>query len=44
MKKYNSSGKGSFKDETCFEFLKNKEDGMINILKEIMIKEGEKNY
>ena len=43
MKKYNSSGKGSFKDETCFEFLKNKEDGMINILKEIMIKEGEKN-
>ena len=43
MKKYNSSAKGSFKDETCFEFLKNKEDGMINILKEIMIKEGEKN-
>ena len=43
MKKYNSSGKGSFKDETCFEFLKNKEDGIINILKEIMIKEGEKN-
>ena len=43
MKKYNSSGKGSFKDETCFEFLKNKEDGMINILKEIMIKEGDKN-
>ena len=43
MKKYYSSGKGSFKDETCFEFLKNKEDGMINILKEIMIKEGDKN-
>jgi hypothetical protein len=43
MKKYNSSAKGSFKDETCFEFLKNKEDGMINILKEIMIKEGDKN-
>ena len=43
MKKYNSSGKGSFKDETCFEFLKNKEDGMINILKELMIKEGDKN-
>ena len=43
MKKYNSSGKGSFKDETCFEFLKNKEDGIINILKEIMIKEGDKN-
>ena len=43
MKKYNSSGKGSFKDETCFEFLKNKEDGMINILKEIMVKEGDKN-
>ena len=43
LKKYDSSGKGSSKDETCFESLKNKEEGIINILKDIMNKEGEKN-
>jgi len=43
LKKYDSSGKGSSKNETCFESLKNKEEGIINILKDIMNKEGEKN-
>jgi hypothetical protein len=43
LKKYDSSGKGSLKDETCFESLKNKEEGIINILKDIMNKEGDKN-
>ena len=43
LKKYDSSGKGSSKDETCFESLKNKEEGIINILKDIINKEGEKN-
>ena len=43
LKKYDSSGKGSSKDETCFESLKNKEEGIINKLKDIMNKEGEKN-
>jgi len=42
LKKYDSSGKGSLKDETCFESLKNKEEGIINILKDIMNKEGDK--
>lgn len=43
LKKYDSSGKGSSKNETCFESLKNKEEGIINKLKDIMNKEGEKN-
>ena len=43
LKKYDLSGKGSLKDDKCFEYIINKEEGIINILKEIMNKEGEKN-
>ena len=43
LKKYDSSGKGSSKYETCFESLKNKEEGIINVIKEIINKEGDKN-
>ena len=43
LKKYNSSGKGPYKDDTAFEFLKNKEGGMIKNLKECMILEGKRN-
>ena len=42
LKKYNINGKGAFKDETGFEFIKNKEVGVVKNLKEIMIKEGQK--
>ena len=43
LKKYDLSGKGSLKDDKCFEYIINKEEGIINILKEIMNKEGERN-
>ena len=43
MKKYDSIGKGSSKDETCLDYIKNKEKGIIDVIKEIMNKEGEKN-
>ena len=43
MKKYDSNGKGSSKDETCLDYIKNKEKGIIDVIKEIMNKEGEKN-
>ena len=43
LKKYDSNGKGSLKEETCYAKMINKEEGIINILKEIMNKEGEKN-
>ena len=43
MKKYDSKGKGSSKDETCLDYIKNKEKGIIDVIKEIMNKEGEKN-
>ena len=43
MKKYESNGKGSSKDETCLDYIKSKEKGIINVITEIMNKEGEKN-
>ena len=42
MKKYDSNGKGASKDETCLDYIKNKEKGIIDVVKEIMNKEGEK--
>ena len=43
MKNYNTSGKGPCKDETAFEFLKNKERAFIKNLRELTVKEGQKN-
>ncbi len=43
LKKYNTSGKGPYKDETAFEFLKNKEGGIVKNLKEMTVQEGKKN-
>ena len=43
LKKYDTNGKGSLKDEIGFDNIKNKEEGIINVLKEITKKEGEKN-
>ena len=43
LRKYDTNGKGSLKEETCYAKMINKEEGIINILKEIMNKEGEKN-
>ena len=43
LKQYDLNGKGPYKDETAFEFLKNKEGGVIKNLKELMIQEGQKN-
>ena len=43
MKNYNKTGKGPYKDEAAFEFLKNKESGFIKTLREITMKEGQKN-
>ena len=43
MKKYDESGKGPFKDETGFEYLKTKERGIIKYLKDLMVQEGENN-
>ena len=43
LKKYDTNGKGSLKDEIGFDNIKNKEEGIINVLKEIIKKEGEKN-
>ena len=42
LKKYDTNGKGSLKDEIGFDNIKNKEEGIINVLKEIIKKEGEK--
>ena len=43
MKKYNTNGKGSFKNEIGFENIKIKEKEIINAIKEIIDKEGIKN-
>ena len=43
LKKYNTNGKGSFKDEIGFKNIKIKEEEIINVLKEIIVKEGVKN-
>ena len=43
LKKYDSTAKGSSKDEICLNYIKEKEIGIINTLKDIMNKEGEKN-
>ena len=43
MNNYNTSGKGPCKDETAFEFLKNKEGAFIKNLRELTVKEGQKN-
>ena len=43
MKKYDSSGKGPYKNEIGFEFLKNKEALFVKNLREIGLKEGQKN-
>ena len=43
LKKYNTNGKGSFKDEIGFENIKIKEEEIINVLKEIIVKDGVKN-
>ena len=43
LKNYNINGKGAFKDETAFEYLKNKEGGVVKYIKELMIVEGQKN-
>jgi hypothetical protein len=43
LKKYNTNGKGPYKDETAFEFMKDKEKAIIKNLKESIIGEGQKN-
>ena len=43
MKKYDATGKGPYKDETGFEYLKAKEGNIIKYLKDLMTQEGEKN-
>ena len=43
LNKYNTSGKGPYKDEAVFEFLKNKEGGIVKNLKEMTVQEGQKN-
>ena len=43
LKKYNTNGKGSFKNEIGFENIKIKEKEIINAIKEIIDKEGIKN-
>ena len=43
LRKYDTNGKGSLKEETCYSKMIDKEEGIINILKEIMNKEGDKN-
>ena len=43
LKKYNTNGKGSFKDEIGFKNIKIKEEEIINVLKEIIVKDGVKN-
>ena len=43
LKNYNINGKGSFKDETVFEYLKNKEGVIVKNIKDLMILEGQKN-
>ena len=43
MKKYDTVGKGSFKDETGFTYLKNKEKGIVKYIKDFTNKENEKN-
>ena len=43
MKKYDTVGKGPFKDETGFTYLKNKEKGLVKYIKDYMNKENEKN-
>jgi myosin heavy subunit len=43
LRKYDTSGKGPYKDVAAFEFLKNKEGGIIKSLKEMALHEGQKN-
>ena len=43
LRKYDASGKGPYKDEAAFEFLKNKEGGLVKNLKEMALQEGQKN-
>ena len=43
LKKYNVNGKGPYKDETAFEFMKTKEKNIIKNLKESIMVEGQKN-
>ncbi len=43
MKKYDTVGKGPYKDETGFIYLKNKEKGIVKYIKDFMNKENEKN-
>lgn len=43
LRKYDTSRKGSYKDEVAFEFLKTKEGGLVKNLKEMVLQEGQKN-
>ena len=43
MKKYDTVGKGPYKDETGFTYLKNKEKGIVKYIKDFMNKENDKN-
>ena len=43
MKNYNTKGKGPYKDEAAFELLKNKEKGIVKNLRELTVKDGQKN-
>ena len=42
MKKYDTVGKGPYKEETGFIYLKNKEKGLVKYIKDYMNKENEK--
>ena len=44
LRKYNTTGKGPYKDEVAFDFLKNKERGFVKNLKEMAVIEGQKNF
>ena len=43
LKNYDINGKGPYKNEIAFDFLKNKEGTTVKNLKELMINEGQKN-
>ena len=43
LKGYNSMGKGPSKDNVAFDFLINKEGGIVQNLKQLMLQEGQKN-
>jgi hypothetical protein len=44
LRKYNTAGKGPYKDEIAFDFLKNREKGFVKSLKEMAVIEGQKNF